>query len=184
MMEYIDQLLVELKRDKKRAIVLAVVAGVGLILVTRLVLTRSSPAPATAAPVEGAEDAPGGAAREETWQLDADISKDDYFAQIDTTITRDIFAPPERFFPSSGTGKKSFEAADGTRSVEKENAWRDAGTMTLASTILSATPKAIIDGQVVQVGDMIRGFRVEEIGSRSVTLERDGVRVSLEMKGE
>lgn len=178
-----NRLLVELKRDKKRCAILVVLAIVAAVLFARLLLKRSSPAAATAASTAGAaSEAPTG---EALWQpTEGAPRRDDYFRRIDTTITRDIFVPPERYYPSLEITKKPQPTATESRSAQKENARRDASIMALESTILSSTPKAIINGQLVQVGDVIRGFRVEQIGSRSVTLERGGVRVMLEMKGE
>ncbi|MCJ7543833.1 MAG: hypothetical protein MUP47_04585 [Phycisphaerae bacterium] len=178
-----NQVLAELKRDKKRSVIMIVLAVVAAVLLARLLLKKSSPSTAAAAPgTEATAKAPGD---EALWQAGVETAKrDDYFRKIDTTITRDIFVPPERYYPLPVTAKKPQPTTADSRSTEKENARKDATAMTLESTILSSTPKAIVDGQLVQVGDVIRGFRVERIGSRSVTLERGGVRVVLEMKGE
>jgi hypothetical protein len=185
MMKLKDRLLRELKRDKKRAAILAVLALVALILVGRMVLRNvGSAAAKNPAAAAGASDA---AVPDRGWQPGGrETGHDDYLTQIDTTIKRDIFAPPERFFPPVAAPKKSVEIVDGqpVEKVETEVARKDAANMTVESTILSSIPKAIINGQLVQVGDTLNGFRIVEISSRSVTLERDGTTVTLEMKSE
>lgn len=180
-----DQLILELKRDKKRAAILGIVAVVGLVMVGRLALKKLAPSSAGAAPTAAAVEtgtAPNGTPN---WQPGTGAAESgDYMTQIDTTITRDIFTPPERFYPAVATPKKALGVADGTRSLDKENVRKDAAAMTLESTILSSTPKAIINGQLSQVGDTVNGFRVTQIGPRSVTMERDGVSITLEMASD
>jgi hypothetical protein len=183
MKRFANQLVLELKRDKKRAAILAVLAVAAAIAFGRLLLKKAGPSAAQATAT--VEAAPGTAARDRLGQAKADESAhDDYLTRIDTTIKRDIFVPPDRYFPPVGTMKKVLEAVNGGRATNKETAWKDAASMTLESTILSSTPKAIVDGQVVQVGDVMKGFRVVAIGPRSVTLERNGTTVTLEMKSE
>jgi hypothetical protein len=178
-----DQLWVELKRDKKRATVLALLAVIALIVVGRLVLKRvsfasakspqSPPTAAAAATPEAARPSPG-----------QETKHDDYLTRIDTTIKRDIFSPPEQFFPPMETPKTKVVETLNSRAAEKESIQKAAATMTVESTILSAIPKAIINGQLVQLGDTVNGFRIVEISSRTVTLEREGMTVQLEMKSE
>ncbi len=178
-----DQLLLELKRDKKRAAALLVLAVVGAIVFGRLLLKKSRPSTAEAASTVRATSE--GAASEPPWESTGREHKaDDYITRLDATIRRDIFAPPERYFPLPEAPKKPPKAVSSKQDLQKENAWKDAASMTLESTILSRTPKAIIDGQLVEIGDVLKGFRVVRISSRSVTLQRDRVRVILEMKGE
>lgn len=177
-----EHVLLELKRDKKRAILLAALLLVAAVLFVRLLLKR--PGPSAAKAVGMAETTAGTRAVECRGRSTPTMADEATTRKIDATITRNIFIPPERYFPSLGSGKKASAPVAGDRNTERDNAWRDASAMTLASTILSATPKAIIDGQLVQVGDTIKGFQVKQISSRAVTLERDGVSVELEMKGE
>jgi hypothetical protein len=185
-----DQLLDELKRDKKKAAVMAVLLAVAIVLFARLLLKKPSPAQVTAAPVPAArsETPPVASAKPlspSSEDVPADTSRDEYLRQLDTSIKRDIFAPPESYFPPGQSGKRSYRPITGGKTdVEKESVWNEAKALTLESTVLSVTPRAMIDGQLVRVGDWFRGFRVEEIRSRSVTLGKDGISVSIEMKGE
>jgi hypothetical protein len=183
-----DQLLVELKREKKKAAVMIVLLAVAIVLFAQLLLKKPNPAQATAAPAARVETLRATSAEPSTpssEDVSADTSRDDYLRQIDTTIRRDIFAPPESYFPPGQSGKRSYRPITGGRSdAEKESVWNEAKALTLESTVLSATPRAMIDGQLVRVGDWIKGFRVEDIRSRSVTLGKEGISVSIEMKGE
>jgi hypothetical protein len=185
MKDFKSRLLQELKRDKKRAAVLALLAVVGLIVVGRLVLKQVGSAAAKDSPPPVAASDPSVANR--GWQPGGrETRHDDYLTQIDTTIKRDIFAPPDQYFPPVAAPKKEVAIVNGQtmEKAEKEIIEKDAAAMTVESTILSSIPKAIINGQLVQVGDTMNGFRIVEIASRRVTLERNGVTVTLEMKSE
>ncbi len=185
-----NRLLTELKRDKKRALLMFVLMGVATVLFARLLLKKPNPAQATAAPAPAVKigappAAPAAPLSPSSEDASPDSGRDDYLNQIDTTIKRDIFSPPESYFPAGQSGKRSYRPITGGRTdAEKETVWNEAKALTLDSTILSATPRAMIDGQLVRVGDLIKGFSVEEIRSRSVTLGKDGISVSIEMKGE
>jgi len=187
MQNLINKLLTELKRDKKRTAIMAGLLCVALVLVGRLVLKRPAPAPAAAAPA-APDRAP--MSSENTLPALADITpdgdRDRYINQIDRTVTRDIFVPTEGYFPvgdGNDQGPRWRTVSDGLN-TEQEAVWKEGKQMTLQSTMLSASPKAIVEGQLVEVGDYIHGFQVLEIHSRSIVLEKEGVRVNLEMKHE
>ena len=52
----------------------------------------------------------------------------------------------------------------------------------LQSTMTRPTPKALVNGQVVEVGEMVEAFRVLKISADGVLVERDGI--ELEIKFE
>ena len=49
----------------------------------------------------------------------------------------------------------------------------------LQSTITGAAPRAMVDGQMIRVGDVIRAFRVEQISACGIVVERDGIRLQV-----
>ncbi|MBT8485293.1 MAG: hypothetical protein HKO59_01085 [Phycisphaerales bacterium] len=55
-------------------------------------------------------------------------------------------------------------------------------TLRLQGTFLGSDPRALINNRIFVIGDTIRGFRVEAIAKRQVTLVKDGVRFDLEME--
>jgi hypothetical protein len=108
-----------------------------------------------------------------------------YLGPIDTTIKRDIFAANPKYFPPVVKPDVASHAApSGMDDINAERAAIQAKALELAlqSTVVSANPTAIIEGQVLHVGDWVNGFRVVEIGSRQCTLEKSGVKVTIEMK--
>lgn len=57
----------------------------------------------------------------------------------------------------------------------------EASALHLQSTVMSETPLAVINSEILRVGEMIRGFRVVAIRARQVTLEKNGITLTLEM---
>ena len=58
---------------------------------------------------------------------------------------------------------------------------REAAQLRLQATFLADPPRAVIDGRVFAVGDLIGGYRVIAISGREVTLLKSGLRVRLTM---
>jgi len=58
-----------------------------------------------------------------------------------------------------------------------------AQALSLQSTIVGDVdvPTAIINGEVLRVGDLINGFRVVDIAARTCTVEKANLRITLEM---
>jgi hypothetical protein len=190
------RLVAELTRDKKKAFIL------GLLLITAIffvgkMLFKSSPATATAMPAGSGVTAPA-----DTGTSDADIAMSDIHRGAnparETTgergkeIKRDIFLPNPEVFPIS---KKKVDA-DGKPTVvqdaenkitaalkaREEEIRVEGASLNLKSTITGRVPIAIIDGAVLGLGGVIKGFRVIEIQSQACIVEKDGVKLNLTMK--
>ena len=62
--------------------------------------------------------------------------------------------------------------------------------MRLQSTVMGATPKAVIDGEMVSEGDVVAcgtgetrtTFRVLKIEPRRIIVEREGIKLEIQMK--
>lgn len=67
------------------------------------------------------------------------------------------------------------------RSILVENLRKEAGALKLQTTLMGEHPKAMINGQLVEPGGTVAGFSVVQIGARRVELERDGVRLEIQM---
>lgn len=67
------------------------------------------------------------------------------------------------------------------RSILVENLRKEAGGLKLQTTLMGDHPKALINGQLVEPGGVIAGFNVVQVGPRRVELERDGVRLEIQM---
>ena len=125
-----------------------------------------------------------------------------YLAGLDRRIDRDLFKPNLEYFPlADGAEAACRQAAagpgwfDAVRQyvLEKQRAQTqyldrvrgvraEARALSLTSTMLGASPAAVINGKVLRVGDVIDGFRLERIDSARCTLVKEGVRVELRMQ--
>ncbi len=189
MSNFQKQLLAELKRDKKKTVIMAVLLLVAMVVIGRVVLKAGKPATASAdTTVRNSTDPQPAMSGEpdtaETGESDHD-GKVRNLGPIDTTITRDIFATNPKYFPPGKIDGVPVEFASVKTddvAAEREAILARARELTLQSTMLSATPTAIIEGQVLRVGETINGYKVVEIGPRQCTLEKNGIRVSIAMK--
>jgi hypothetical protein len=68
------------------------------------------------------------------------------------------------------------------RQIRTENAIRDAARMQLQTIVMSASPKAVIDGEMVEEGSVVAGFRVSKIEARRIIVEREGIKLEIPMK--
>jgi hypothetical protein len=115
---------------------------------------------------------------------------------------RNLFAVRLEYFPRDGgrPGQGIRTAADGEfwgrleKSLVLQADQRDkrenllanfkaqAETMRLDSTIMGPVPKALIDGKLVAEGDVVASFRVLKIEPRRIIVEREGIRLEIQMK--
>lgn len=111
-------------------------------------------------------------------------------------VTRNLFAVKLDFFPQDGTGAgggprdpqgdgfweqlaKSMTARvdqQKARQILVENLRLQASQLDLQTTLVSDTPRALINGEMVAEGGVVSGFRVTRIGAREVVVEREGLR--------
>ncbi len=181
------RVVAELKRDKKKTIVLTLLFVVAAGLGVQFLAKPSHPRRAVAAPAAGQPadvqtDTMNAQAAE---NAAVQAQRDRYIRQLDTTITRDILTPSEKFFPVgdlSGDGSRvlslgSSQNQDNRRLVVEQ----EAGRLVLRSTVVSDDSTAIINGQAVHVGEEIHGFQVIKIAPRQCLLQRSGVTVVLKM---
>ena len=68
------------------------------------------------------------------------------------------------------------------RQILVENLARQASELRLQSTIMGASPKAVIDGGLVGEGDVVASFRVLKIEPRRIVVEREGIKLEIQMK--
>jgi len=184
-------LLAELKRDPKRAVVLAVLGAVLLVIGGRLLLQQLG-SPRTGAAAQGpagrAQDDPAhGKAPGDVWaKASQGAAQPKAPAARSLPLVRDIFTPNPTFFPPhrpapAAATAKVVDDPEARLAAERRAALAQASSLVLQTTVVGATGTAIINGQVLRVGDTIGGFRVVEIASRSCTLAKGAVRVTLEM---
>ncbi len=182
----------ELSRNKKQTVALAALLAVGLFVGVRMLKKKPSsasaaPSTATALTGRGGQGAStGGLMLPGSQDLPVDSERDAYIKSISHDITRDLFEfqadlyPPIR--PPEAELDSPSETADGPPGPAIEELVRArSAQLALQSTINSDTPIAVINGQVLALGDVIDGFRVVEIGVGLCVVEQAGVQVRLEM---
>ena len=118
-------------------------------------------------------------------------------------ISRNLFAIRLEYFPiegpKTGAGDVRERADDGfwarlekslavqadqrdKRENQKANYITAAAKLNLQSTMMGAQPKALVNGELVGEGDVVAEFRVVRIEARRVIVEREGIRLEIQMK--
>ena len=68
------------------------------------------------------------------------------------------------------------------RENQQANYIKAAAQLKLQSTIMGPQPKALVNGELVGEGDVVAEFRVQKIEARRVIVEREGIRLEIQMK--
>jgi hypothetical protein len=68
------------------------------------------------------------------------------------------------------------------RQILVENLQQQASQLRLQSTMMGAKPKAVIDGEMVEEGEFVASFRVLKIEARRIIVEREGIKLEIQMK--
>ena len=189
-----ERFVAEMKADKKRAAVLGCVAVVALIVGGRLIVKNLpiSKAGAALSDVQPSavvvESDPMASFRDQFAAPSAKGGRE-VSPAVPTArreITRDIFAPKLDFYPPDQeapavTKVSPVAPAIDANVLQAQSVRAQARSLVLQSTIISSRPTAIVNGQVLGVGDWINGFEVVEITARACAVAKKGIRVQLEM---
>jgi hypothetical protein len=188
------QLKAAVRREPKKTIALGVLITVLIVISGWELMRRSGPARATAAVVRPTADladgtaSPAGAPGTGTPQRDAgNTAADAAGSGGKLAVDRDLFTPDPTYFAPRRKSKpaavKRVDDSIAIREAQEQAVRAQARALTLQSTIVGGVnvPTAIINGEVLRVGDAINGFRVVEIASRSCTVEKTNLRITLEM---
>ncbi len=188
----------ELKRDRKKAVLVGALLIGACILVVRLVLvdgsTPDEAGAATAPPVAAEKTvSTDDSTNEESYVTDYEAQRakqrDEYIRKIGRNIERDIFArnpaffPPEKKPPPVKVVPASAPAggAQTKRDSKRQIVQAQAAALVLQSTIVSWDSIAVINDEILRVGNEINGFEVVEIAPRICKVRKDSVTVILEM---
>jgi hypothetical protein len=68
------------------------------------------------------------------------------------------------------------------RQILVENLTQQANQLRLQSTMMGAVPKAVIDGELVEEGEVVASFRVLKIEARRIIVEREGIKLEIQMR--
>jgi hypothetical protein len=155
-------------------------------------------------PLGGSGSGHGGGAvtnlSEPTKPVDAATALRSWMDAPGATLSRNLFAIELERFPADGArirtadkdavgfwdelAKSMTVRADvrRERQVLIENLARQASQLRLQSTMMGASPKAVIDGDLVGEGDVVASFRVLKIEPRRIIIEREGIKLEIQMK--
>ena len=207
-----DKILTAVRNDPQKAGILTVLVSILVVLQIRLQMSEGDGGPAHAAAntaamggAEGADNPPPfGATAVETHvlphALDSATALRQWMESPGAPLTRNLFEVELERFPNDGSvvqttnkdvvgfwdelAKSMTFRADvkRERQILMENLARQASQLRLQSTIMGASPKAVIDGGLVGEGDVVASFRVLRIEPRRITVEREGIKLEIQMK--
>ncbi|MEA2708333.1 MAG: hypothetical protein QOF78_934 [Phycisphaerales bacterium] len=203
-----DKIFAAVRNDPKRAGILTVLISILVVLQVRLQMNDKDGGPSHA----NANAAPGAANNSSApgtgsdgllapaKPMDSATALRVWMDSPGAPLTRNLFAVQLDKFPHDGSpvqttnkdvvgfwdelAKSMTSRADvrKERRVLVENLARQASQLRLQSTIMGASPKAVIDGDLVGEGDVVATFRVLRIEPRRIIVEREGIKLEIQMK--
>ncbi|NLF29944.1 MAG: hypothetical protein GX591_03550 [Planctomycetes bacterium] len=183
----VAQVRAELLADRKKTAIMGALVLVAAFMGLRLLGGKARPARATASPAAETTEPRATAAG----HPQPNAALDEYLAHMDRQVSRDLFAADFSAYPAGPVVEKP-KADDAPRTpavdpaaiarLEYETAARrEAERLLLQGTMPGGNPSAIINGQVVGVGQMFEGFEIRSIGQGSCVVARGAVEVTLRM---
>ncbi len=106
----------------------------------------------------------------------------DQYAHDGTGPVAPVSRAEEGFWDELAKSLSSQADQSKQRRIRTDNAVRDAGEMNLQTIVMGASPKAVIDGEMVGEGSVVAGFRVSRIEARRIIVEREGIWLEIPMK--
>ncbi len=193
-----DRFLAELRRDKKKTVLLGGLALVALFLGVKALLPQPTPQKAQAAssllatPQPISASGTRAAAAQKTLSSSGSARKGRgkgvlLSADLPSEIKRDLFRLNPTYFPPDKAVKPvATQPAAPTRQTPARDkiVQAQAGGLLLESVIMSSRPVAIVNGQMRQVGQVIGDFDIVEIAATSCIVCKDGILVQLNMRDQ
>jgi hypothetical protein len=130
---------------------------------------------------------------------DQTLSIQQWARQPAEALPRNPFAVPIDFYPADGSRTDDAASANNSywnqiaksmssradqeqqRQILVDNIRIAAESLKLESTIMGAAPGAMVNGEFVREGSMVAGFRVLKIEPQRLIIEREGVKLAVEM---
>jgi hypothetical protein len=139
--------------------------------------TTPAPKPSSSATLRGWIDSPPQPMTRNLFAIDLD-----HYAQDNSRPLSTNNGANEGFWDELAKSMSSRADHRKERQIFIENLQRQAAEMRLQSTVMGAKPKAVIDGALVGEGDVVAQFRVLKIEARRITVEREGIKLEIQMK--
>ena len=205
---YADKLVAQAKADPKKATILGVLSVIMIFSWYRMAASggdsssSSSAGPARASasvmPVRA-----GGSLLPDNLRAPTGVSATvqallEWQRRPIAPLSRNLFVINYDFFPQDGSAPAAVHVQQGDgfwdhiaksmtlradqkreREVLVENLRAQALQLKLQSTVLGASPEALVNGQLVRVGDVVASFRVTKIEARRIVVEREGIKLEV-----
>ncbi len=195
------------KEDPKKAGFLTILCVVLVFLVTRQMMKSGGSGPAKTASASskttkrGAQ-APGNVVARPTISHGAAEAMRQWMLAPPKPLSRNLFAVKLDYFPRDGgrlakpsramnengfwdeVAKSMASDADHLRDrqILIDNLRTQAARLRLQTTIMGAEPKALINGELVGENSVVASFRVLKIEARRIIVEREGIKLEIQMK--
>jgi len=203
--EWLTRLKNEVNRDKKKTIFLIALLIIAGILGGRA-LVRYQPSKADASSTDNDTSKsllPDNAMHQDILDSSSPERKVAKLTKIHKKITRDLFKADPRYFPMiKNTARKvvvlpkkqkgifdqvhtwvqQTYSRERQRSLKIEALRNQAESLSLQSTMVGPSPSALINGQVVRIGQTIEGFKIVSIKPNTCVISKDGIELELHMK--
>jgi len=180
----LERIKAELK-DPKKASMIALLLVVALLLWGRF-LMEHVPEMATAGPA-----APVSSSVDGSGELSGPIApmtpdKPVVSVELAEGVSRDLFRLPRDKYEAVEDETNGQEPEKSSAEPTDDRGWlravrQAADELSLQSVVTGDAPRAIINGQVVAPGERINGFTVVRVAERFVLIEKDGVKVRLNL---
>lgn len=203
------------RRDPKKATVLAVLIVILLVAVGRMAIGgKASPARASASPPGPKQQMANTKTLRVAARRDSSAAMGQWLSSPAPKVQRNIFAMKLEYYTQVSIRKSKTARLLGDKNLNEEekslqqqaddkkerqtlteSLQFEARQLKLTSTMMNATPTAIINGQMVREGDVVAsgpgetpqgapatGFRVLKVEPRRVIIEREGIKLEILMK--
>lgn len=202
---FVENVVKQAKADPKKAGILAVLGVVMIVLWVRLVGGSGGPTPASANTTGFRADGSSIAVPD---NLRGPGKPSPTLASLlewhrkptSPLLSRNLFVVNYDFFPQDGSKPAPLRLHQGDgfwdqvaksmtaradqkkeREVLVENLRLQAAQLKVQSTVMGASPKALINGELVGVGGVVASFRVAKIEPRKIVVEREGIKLELRL---
>ena len=208
---FLGKLVAAVRRDPQKAGILTVLVAILVVLQVRLQMGRGGDGAsrATAAINRGVNGRGfAGAGGSSAGPRDSAAALRTWLEAPPEPLSRNLFAVDLERFPND-TNRPLAASAAGSgfwdelaksmtfrtdvrkeRQILLENLQQQASQLRLQSTMMGASPKAVVDGEMVGEGDVVASgsgetrtvFRVLKIEPRRIIVEREGIKLEIPMK--
>jgi hypothetical protein len=200
-----------LRREARKAAVLTFLVSLLLVLWVRMAM-RNSDGPNQAVADTGSRGVHALSSQERSASRSAEASSAlrTWLSAPPAPINRNLFAVNLNQYPQENSNRTSSEVSPAgagfwgelaksvsakadlskERQILLENLQQQASQLSLQTTVMGVKPKAVVNGELVGVGDVVASgtgesrttFRVLKIEPRRIIVEREGIKLAVPMK--